>query len=93
VKLRFTSISIGFLRRGISPSKNRYLTQTQNKGKQAVGFELMSPVFERAKTFYASDGAATVIGTIRIDQRFQPVVRGPPVVLDDGTGGPQADLN
>jgi hypothetical protein len=23
----------------------------------------------------------------------QPVVRGPPVVRDDGTGGPEADLN
>jgi hypothetical protein len=27
-----------------------------------VGFELMIPVFERAKTVHALDGAATVIG-------------------------------
>jgi hypothetical protein len=27
-----------------------------------VGFEPTTPVFERAKTFHALDGAATVIG-------------------------------
>jgi hypothetical protein len=40
-------------------------TQTQNKSTQTsmprVGFESMIPVFERAKTVYALDRAATLI--------------------------------
>jgi hypothetical protein len=54
---------------GISPSQSRYLhrtTQTQSKRKQIfmprVGLEPRIPVFKRAKTFYALDRAATVIG-------------------------------
>jgi hypothetical protein len=58
--------SVGLPGRVISPSQSRYLTQTQNKYKQAsmlrVGFELVISVFERAKTVHASDRAATVIG-------------------------------
>jgi hypothetical protein len=42
-------------------------TQTQNKRKQTtmpqVGFEPTIPAFERAKTVYVLDHAATVIGT------------------------------
>jgi hypothetical protein len=30
---------------------------------------------------------------IALSSVSQPAVRGPPVVRDDGTGGPQADLN
>jgi hypothetical protein len=60
--------SIWLLGRGISPSQSRYLTQTQNKCKQTsmprVGFKLAIPMFERAKTFRALDGAATVIGLL-----------------------------
>jgi hypothetical protein len=45
-------------------------TQTQNKRTQismpGVGFEPMTPVFERAKTVHAFDRAATVIGTRKI---------------------------
>jgi hypothetical protein len=41
-------------------------TQTQNKRRQTsmprVGFESMTPVFERAKTVYTLHRAATVIG-------------------------------
>jgi hypothetical protein len=41
-------------------------TQTQNERTQTsmprVGFEPMTPVFERAKTVHASDRVATVIG-------------------------------
>jgi hypothetical protein len=41
-------------------------TKTQNNHTQTymprVGFELMIPVFERPKTFYVLDSAATVIG-------------------------------
>jgi hypothetical protein len=44
---------IGLLGRVISPSQDRYLTQTQNKHKQTsmprVGFEPTIPEFERAK--------------------------------------------
>jgi hypothetical protein len=40
-------------------------TQTQNKRTQTsmpwVGFELMTPMFERTKTVHALDGAATLI--------------------------------
>jgi hypothetical protein len=50
-------------------SEGRYLhrtTQTQEKRRQTsmprVGFEPTIPVFERAKTFHATDRAATVIG-------------------------------
>jgi hypothetical protein len=31
-----------------------------------MGFELTTPVFERAKTFHALDRAATVIGSMNI---------------------------
>jgi hypothetical protein len=59
--------SVGLLGRAISPSQGRYLTQTQNKHKQAsipwVVFEPTIPVFERAKTVHhALDHATTVIG-------------------------------
>jgi hypothetical protein len=51
--------SVGLLGRGISPSQDRYLTQTQNKHKQTsmprVGFETTIPVFERAKKFHVLD--------------------------------------
>jgi hypothetical protein len=60
--------SVGLLGRGISPTQDRYLhrtTQTQNKGRQTsipwVGFDPKTPALERAKTFYASNRAATVI--------------------------------
>jgi hypothetical protein len=61
---------VGLLGREISPSEGRYLhrtKQTQNKRGQTsmprVGFEPTMSVFERAKTFHASDRAATVSGT------------------------------
>jgi hypothetical protein len=61
--------SVELLGRGISPSKGRYLhrtTQTENKRRQTsmpwVGFVSTIPVFERTKTFHASEGGATVIG-------------------------------
>jgi hypothetical protein len=45
-------------------------TQTQNKHTQTsmprVGSEPTTPVFERAKTVYALDRAATVIGNLLI---------------------------
>jgi hypothetical protein len=48
------------------PLPTHRITQTQNKCTQTtmtlVGFELIIPVFERAKTVHASDRAATVIG-------------------------------
>jgi hypothetical protein len=60
------SQSVGLLGRGISPSQGHYLPQTQNKYRQTSmpwgGFEPTISVFERAKTFHASDRAATVIG-------------------------------
>jgi hypothetical protein len=56
---------------GIRPSQGRYLhteQHTQNKRTQTsmpeVGFEPTTPVFERAKTVHASDGGATVIGSL-----------------------------
>jgi hypothetical protein len=57
VSLQFLNLrqSVGLHGRVISPSKDRYLTQTQNKRKQTsthpVGFELTIPVLERAKRF------------------------------------------
>jgi hypothetical protein len=58
-------------------------TQTQNKRTQTsmsgVGFEPTMPVFERAKTVYALDRAATVIRISRIsgpkivDRRSYPI--------------------
>jgi hypothetical protein len=72
VSLQFLNLrqSVGLLGRGISPWQGRYLTQTQNKYTQTsmlqVGFQLMIPVFERAKTFHALDRPATVIGLSRI---------------------------
>jgi hypothetical protein len=45
-------------------------TQTQNKrtwrSMPPVGFETTTPVFERMKTVYALDRAATVIGSVGI---------------------------
>jgi hypothetical protein len=68
VSLQFLNIrqSVGLFGQGISMSQGRYLTQTQNKHKQTsmpgVGLEPTIQAFERAKTFHASDRAATVIG-------------------------------
>jgi hypothetical protein len=70
VSLQFVNLrpSVGLHGRGISPSQNRYLTQTQNKHKQTsiprVGFEPTIPLFEWVKTFYALDRAAAVIGWV-----------------------------
>jgi hypothetical protein len=58
------SRSVGLLRRRISLSQGRYLTQTQNKHRHPclqVGFEPAIPEFERAKTVHALDRAATVM--------------------------------
>jgi hypothetical protein len=58
----------GLLGRGISPSQGRYLHTEQHKQNKStetsMGLEPTIPVFERAKTVYASDRAATVIGHI-----------------------------
>jgi hypothetical protein len=68
VSLQFLNLrhSLGLLRRVISPSQGRYLTQTQNKHQQTsmprAGFEPTIPAFERAKTVHDLDRAATVIG-------------------------------
>jgi hypothetical protein len=60
--------SVGLLGRGISASRGRYLTQTQNKYKQTsipcVGFEPTIPAFRRATTVHTLDRAATVIGIL-----------------------------
>jgi hypothetical protein len=62
--------SVGLLEQRITPWQGRYLhtgQHKQNKRTQTslpqVGFELTNPVFEWAKTVYALDRAATVIGT------------------------------
>jgi hypothetical protein len=56
--------SVGLLDGG--PARRKAATYTQNKRTQTfmprVGFEPTTPVFERAKTVYALDRAATVIG-------------------------------
>jgi hypothetical protein len=48
------------------PLPTHKTTQTQNKPTQTfmpvVGLELTIPMFERVKTVYVLDGAATVIG-------------------------------
>jgi hypothetical protein len=66
VSLEFLNLRYlaGLRGRGISPSQGRYLTQSQNKqtSMPRVGIETTIPVFERAKTVYALDRAATVIG-------------------------------
>jgi hypothetical protein len=68
VSLQFLNLrhSVGLLGRVVSPSEGRYLTQTQNKHRQAsmprVRFEPTIPGFERAKIVHALDRAATVIG-------------------------------
>jgi hypothetical protein len=68
VSLQFLNLreSAGLLGRGISPPQGCYLTQRLNKSRQIsmprVGFEPMIPVFERARTVHALDGAATLIG-------------------------------
>jgi hypothetical protein len=61
--------SVGLLGREISPSQGRYLhteQHKQNKRTQTsmprVGFDPTIPAFERAKTIYALDRAATGIG-------------------------------
>jgi hypothetical protein len=50
------------------PLPTHRTTQTHNKGTQTsmpgMGFETMTPVFERAKTVHALDRAATVIGMV-----------------------------
>jgi hypothetical protein len=68
--LIFFTQSVGPLGRGISPSQGRCLHteqhKTQNKRTQTsipwAGIEPTIPVFELAKTVYALDRAATVIG-------------------------------
>jgi hypothetical protein len=59
---------IGLLGRVGSPSQGLNLhrkTQTQNKRRQTrmprIGLERTTPVFERAKTFRASDRPATAV--------------------------------
>jgi hypothetical protein len=59
--------SVGLLGLGISPSQGLYLHIEQHKQNKRtktsmprVGFEPTSPVFERAKTVHALDGAATM---------------------------------
>jgi hypothetical protein len=62
------------------PLPTHRTTQTQNKHTETyvseVGFELMIPVFERAKRVHALDRAVTVIsshGNFRVDcQNYQP---------------------
>jgi hypothetical protein len=50
------------------PLPTHRTTQTQNKRTQTsmpgIGFELMNPVFEQAKTVHALDRAATVMGSL-----------------------------
>jgi hypothetical protein len=62
--------SVGLLGRRISSSQGRYLTQTQNQHTETsmpgLGFEPTILAFERAKTFHALGGAATVIGVLNI---------------------------
>jgi hypothetical protein len=55
-------------------------TQTQNKRTQTcmprVGFELMTPVFERAKTVHALDCVDTAIGYSSVwSRKIQPTFR------------------
>jgi hypothetical protein len=56
------------------PLPTHRTTQTENKRTQTsmprVGFEPAIPEFERAKTIYALDGPATVIGPIKIYARI-----------------------
>jgi hypothetical protein len=73
VSFLYSTQSVGLLGRGISPSQGRYLhtgKHKQNKRIQTsmpqVGFEPTIPVFERAKSVHALDGAATVIGSLNI---------------------------
>jgi hypothetical protein len=72
VSLQFLNLihSVWILGRGISPSQGRCLTQPQNKRTQTsmsrVGFEPTIPVFERAKTLRALQSAATVIGSLKV---------------------------
>jgi hypothetical protein len=75
----FLIYSVGLLRRVISPSKGRYLTQTQNKHKQTsmprVGCEPTILAFKLAQTFHALDRAATVIGMnhfLQVDTKMRP---------------------
>jgi hypothetical protein len=66
VSLQFLNLrhSVVLLGRVNSPSQGHYLTQTQNKHRQAsiprVGIETTIPASERAKTVHALDRAATV---------------------------------
>jgi hypothetical protein len=72
VSLQFLNLrhSVGLLGRVISPSQDRYLTQTQNKHRHTfmprMGFEPTIPAFERAKNVHALDRAATVIGSAHL---------------------------
>jgi hypothetical protein len=66
--------SVRLLGSGNNLSQGRYLhwtTQTQKKSGQTsthrLGFELMIPVFERAKAIHALDSATTVIGAERYE--------------------------
>jgi hypothetical protein len=72
VSLQFLNLrhSVRLLRRVISPSQGRYLTQTEDKHRQTsvprVGFEPTIPAFERAKTVHALNRAAAVISRFLI---------------------------
>jgi hypothetical protein len=62
---------VGLFGRGIGPSQGHYLHTEQHKQNKrtqtsmpGVGFEPMTPLFERAKTVHALDGEATVIGSL-----------------------------
>jgi hypothetical protein len=74
VSLQFLNLrqSVRVLGRGISPSQNSYLTQTQNKHKQTslprLWFEPIIKAFERAKTVHTFDRAATEINSRMINE-------------------------
>jgi hypothetical protein len=79
VSLQFLNLrqSVGLLGRRITPNQGCYLhrtTQTQDKHRQTttpwVGIEPTIPALDRAKTFHASDRAATVIGNITYSRYF-----------------------
>jgi hypothetical protein len=85
VSLQFLDLrqSVGLLGWGISLTQGRYLhrtTQTLNKCRQTsmpwMGFKLMIPAFEQAKTFHASDHTAIVIGLqpcsqLKVNQHYR----------------------
>jgi hypothetical protein len=53
---------VGLLGRGINPSQGRYLYTEQHERDASSGIRTTTPAFERAKTVYALDLAATMIG-------------------------------